>query len=94
MSSRQSLLDAAFSGPATLANKVAVSPAPGGVRLTFLEVGIDGITPPAFRAAVFLQYSDLAALADLMRTTLDGLGTVPSEANNIMTDALKAAEKL
>lgn len=55
--------------PALFANKVFVSPLPGGARITFAEArrtsGEDLASP---RVAVFHQHADLAAL----RRLLDG----------------------
>ena len=56
--------------PAVFANKVFVSPKPGGAKITFAEArrtsGEDVASP---RMAVFLQHADLAALR--RRTTYD-----------------------
>lgn len=53
--------------PAVFANKVFVSPMPGGAKITFAETrrvsGADRVSP---RAAVFLQHTDLAALRRLL----------------------------
>lgn len=56
--------------PAVFANKVFVSPLPGGAKITFAEArrasGEDRAMP---RAAVFLQHADIAALRRLLDWT-------------------------
>ena len=56
--------------PAVFANKVYVSPMPGGAKITFSEArrvsGEDRASP---RAAVFLQHADLAVLRRLLEWT-------------------------
>lgn len=56
--------------PAVFANKVYVSPMPGGAKITFAEArrvsGEDRASP---RAAVFLQHADLAVLRRLLDWT-------------------------
>ena len=56
--------------PAVFANKVYVSPMPGGAKITFAEAlrgaGEDRTSP---RVAVFLQHADLAALRGLLDWT-------------------------
>ena len=56
--------------PAVFANKVYVSPMPGGAKITFAEArrisGEDRVSP---RAAVFLQHADLAVLRRLLDWT-------------------------
>ncbi len=56
--------------PAVFANKVFVTPMPGGARITFAEArrtsGGDRAAP---RVAVFLQHADLAALRNLLEWT-------------------------
>ena len=58
--------------PAVFANKVYVSPMPGGAKITFAEArrvsGEDRASP---RAAVFLQHADLAVLRRLLDWTAD-----------------------
>ena len=53
--------------PAVFANKVFVSPLPGGAKITFAEArrvsGEDRVSP---RVAVFLQHADIAALRRLL----------------------------
>ncbi len=53
--------------PAVFANKVFVSPLPGGAKITFAEArrasGEHGSSP---RMAVFLQHADLVALRRLL----------------------------
>ena len=53
--------------PAVFANKVFVSPMPGGAKITFAEArrtsGEDLASP---RVAVFLQHADVAALRRLL----------------------------
>ena len=55
---------------AVFANKVYVSPMPGGAKITFAEArrvsGEDRASP---RAAVFLQHADLAVLRRLLDWT-------------------------
>ena len=55
---------------AVFANKIYVTPLPGGARITFAEArplsGEDGAVP---RVAVFLQHADLAALRGLVDWT-------------------------
>lgn len=57
--------------PAVFANKVYVSPMPGGAKITFAEArrvsGEDRASP---RAAVFLQHADLAVLRRLLDWTV------------------------
>ena len=65
--------------PAVFANKVYVSPVPGGAKITFAEtqrVAGEGRASP--RVAVFLQNADLAALRRLLDWTA-GAGDVPPE---------------
>ena len=56
--------------PAVFANKVYVSPMPGGAKITFAEArrvsGEDRASP---RASVFLQHTDLAVLRRLLDWT-------------------------
>ena len=56
--------------PAVFANKVYVSPMPGGAKITFAEArrgsGEDRASP---RVAVFLQHADLASLRGLLDWT-------------------------
>ena len=56
--------------PAVFANKVFVSPQPGGAKITFAEArrasGEDLASP---RVAVFLQHADIAALRRLLDWT-------------------------
>lgn len=53
--------------PAAFANKVYISPMPGGAKITFAEARLvsdeDRASP---RAAVFLQHPDLAVLRRLL----------------------------
>lgn len=56
--------------PALFANKVYISPMPGGAKITFAEarrVSDEDRTSP--RAAVFLQHADLAVLRRLLDWT-------------------------
>ena len=56
--------------PAVFANKVYVSPMPGGAKITFAEARrISGEDRASPRAAVFLQYADLAVLRRLLDWT-------------------------
>ncbi len=64
--------------PAVFANKVYVSPQPGGAKITFAEArrasGEDLASP---RVAVFLQHADLAALRQLLDWTATAADTPP-----------------
>ena len=64
--------------PAVFANKVFVSPKPGGAKITFAEArrtsGEDVASP---RVAVFLQHADLAALRRLLDWTAGAAETPP-----------------
>jgi hypothetical protein len=53
------------SGPAFFSNKMYATMTPQGMRLTFAELNPASETP-AFRAAIFMGYQDIAALADLL----------------------------
>lgn len=56
--------------PAVFANKVYVSPMPGGAKITFAEARrVSGEDRAAPRVAVFLQHTDLAALRGLLDWT-------------------------
>ena len=70
--------------PAVFANKVYVSPMPGGAKITFAEArrvsGEDRASP---RAAVFLQHADLAVLRRLLDWTA-GADTQPEAAGRSM----------
>ena len=56
--------------PAIFANKVFVSPFPGGAKITFAEARrTTGKDPASPRVAVFLQHADLAALRRLLDWT-------------------------
>ena len=56
--------------PAVFANKIYVSPLPGGARITFAETRrVSGEDRSVPRAAVFLQRADLAALRRLLDWT-------------------------
>lgn len=63
-------LRASFAGEAVHANKVFLSKTSGGVRLAFMEVWGE-IVSPQFRTAVFLSYPDAVALRDLLNVQLD-----------------------
>lgn len=56
-------------GPAVFSNKMYATMMPQGMRLTFAEVNPASETP-AFRAAIFMGFSDMAALADLLQRQL------------------------
>ena len=64
--------------PAIFANKVYVSPLPGGAKITFAEAcrasGEDRASP---RVAVFLQHADLAALRRLLDWKTSAAETPP-----------------
>ena len=70
--------------PALFANKVFVSPQPGGAKITFAEArqttGEDQASP---RVAVFLQHADLAALRRLLDWTA-GADTQPEASGRSM----------
>ena len=72
---------------AVFANKIYVSPLPGGARITFAETrhvsGEDRAVP---RAAVFLQHADLAALRRLLDWTA-GAAEMPDAAGGSMHQA-------
>ncbi|MCY4550987.1 MAG: hypothetical protein OXC28_21725 [Defluviicoccus sp.] len=56
--------------PAVFANKVYVSPMPGGAKITFAEARrVSGEDLASPRAAVFLQHADLAVLRRLLDWT-------------------------
>ena len=63
---------------AVFANKVFVSPFPGGAKITFAEAhraaGEEAASP---RVAVFLQHADLAALRRLLDWTAGAGGRPP-----------------
>ena len=64
--------------PAVFANKVYVSPMPGGAKITFAEArrtaGENRASP---RVAVFLQNADLAALRRLLDWTAAAVESPP-----------------
>ena len=64
--------------PAVFANKVFVSPKPGGAKITFAEArrtSREDVASP--RVAVFLQHTDLAALRRLLDWTAGAAETPP-----------------
>lgn len=64
--------------PALFANKVLVSPQPGGAKIAFAEArrtSSEELTSP--RVAVFLQHADLAALRRLLDWTTGAADTPP-----------------
>ena len=62
--------------PAVFANKVYVSPLPGGAKITFAEArGVSGENRASPRVAVFLQHADLAALRRLLDSTASAAET-------------------
>lgn len=63
------------SGPALFANKMYATMMPQGMRLTFAEMN-PAAEVPAFRAAIFMGYTDMAALADLLQRQLAQLEIV------------------
>ena len=71
--------------PAVFANKVYVSPMPGGAKITFAESqrvsGADRASP---RVAVFLQHADLAALRQLIDWTAGAADTLPESFGSSM----------
>ena len=63
--------------PAIFANKVYVSPLPGGAKITFAEaLRVPGKNEASPRVAVFLQHADLAILHRLLDSMANG-GTPP-----------------
>ena len=65
--------------PAVFANKVFVSPQPGGAKITFAEARrTSGQDPASPRVAVFLQHADLAVLRRLLDWTA-GAADAPPE---------------
>ena len=71
--------------PAVFANKVYVSPMPGGAKITFAEArrvsGEDRASP---RVAVFLQHADLAVLRSLLDWTAGTADTPPEHVGGSM----------
>ena len=74
--------------PATLANKVYLTPLPSGAKITFAEThrigGKDEVSP---RVAVFLQHAELHALHRLLEATVKAgtaleQGATPSRGSN------------
>ncbi len=56
--------------PAVFANKIYMTPLPGGARITFAEARpISGEDRAVPRVAVFLQHADLAVLRGLLDWT-------------------------
>ena len=65
--------------PAVFANKVYVSPLPGGAKVTFSEARlVSGDVLASPRAAVFLQHADLAVLRQLLDQTASAADTPPA----------------
>ncbi len=62
-------VNAAFSGPAYLANQFIVARAPGGVRIAFCEQESIDATP-RFRSAVYLSFLDGIALYRMLQEAL------------------------
>ena len=62
-------VDAAFSGPAHLANQFIVARGPAGVRIAFCEQESNETTP-RFRSAVFLSFWDGIALYRMLQEAL------------------------
>jgi len=64
--------------PAVFANKIHVSPLPGGARITFSDTRrVSGEDRSVPRAAVFLQHADLTALRQLLDWTADTADAPP-----------------
>jgi hypothetical protein len=62
-------IETAFSGPAVLANRIVVTPNPGGVRIAFAEQPpVEGA--PVFRAAVSLSFQDAISLYRVVRESV------------------------
>lgn len=62
---------AAFSGPAPMANRFYVHIAPNGVRITFCEQGsVD--SGYYFRSAALVSIADARSLRDLLTELLEG----------------------
>ena len=71
--------------PAVFANKVYVSPMPGGAKITFAEArrtSGDELASP--RVAVFLQHADLLALRRLLDWTAGASDTPPESFSGSM----------
>ena len=62
-------VNAAFSGPAHLANQVIVARGSAGVRISFCEQDSPETTP-RFRSAVFLSFEDGIALYRMLQEAL------------------------
>ena len=56
----------AFSSPAVLTNRFTAVISHLGVRLSLLEIGLEG-TEPQHRFSAVMSYSDALALSDLLR---------------------------
>ena len=67
-----------FGGPAIFANKIYLTSAPTGIRVSFGEQYGDKVKP-VFRAAVMLAYPDAESLRDLLTRTLERIKTLESE---------------
>ncbi len=64
--------------PAVFANKIYVSPLPGGAKITFAEARrVSGKDRASQRTAVFLQHADLAVLRRLLDWTAGAADTPP-----------------
>ena len=62
--------------PAIFANKVYLSPLPGGAKITFAEaLRVPGKNEASPRVAVFLQHADLAILHRLLDSMVNAAGT-------------------
>ena len=70
--------------PAVFANKIYVTPLPGGAKITFAEARpVSGEDRASLRAAVFLQHADLAVLRRLLDWTA-GADAQPEASGNSM----------
>lgn len=67
-------IQVAFEHAAPVSNRVLLTMAASGGRLSFLEIGPDGI--PQFRAAVFLGFGELVGLQQLIVNMLNIQNTV------------------
>ena len=64
--------------PAIFANKVYVSPLPGGAKITFAEaLRVPGKNEASPRMAVFLQHADVGVLHRLLDSMVNTAGTPP-----------------
>jgi hypothetical protein len=72
--------EAAYSGPATLANRFLVTLHPSGARIAFMERRSPEALP-AFRAAVILSYQDAVELSQVLNRMLQPVQDALSKEN-------------